>query len=44
MAELASNTIIKLTNGKCCRVVEELGRGGQGIVYKVDYEGSFYAC
>lgn len=43
MAELASNTIIKLTNGKCCRVVEELGRGGQGIVYKVDYEGTSFA-
>lgn len=43
MAELSPNTVIQLTNGKQCRVVEELGRGGQGIVYKVDYEGSTYA-
>ena len=43
MAELTSNTIISLTNGKSCRVIEELGRGGQGIVYKVDYDGAFYA-
>ena len=43
MAELSPNTVVQLTNGKQCRVVEELGRGGQGIVYKVDYEGSAYA-
>lgn len=43
MAELAPNTIIKLTNGKSCQVIEELGRGGQGIVYKVDYEGTHFA-
>ena len=39
MEELSPNTIIELTNGKQCRVIEELGRGGQGIVYKVEYEG-----
>ena len=43
MAELTSNTIIELTNGKSCRVIEELGRGGQGIVYKVEYEGDYFA-
>lgn len=43
MAELTSNTTISLTNGKSCRVIEELGRGGQGIVYKVDYDGAYYA-
>ena len=43
MAELTPNTIIELTNGKSCRVIEELGRGGQGIVYKVDYAGAPFA-
>lgn len=43
MAELAPNTIIELTNGKSCRVIEELGRGGQGIVYRVDYDGGIFA-
>lgn len=43
MAELAQNTIIELTNGKSCHVVHELGRGGQGIVYLVKYDGGQYA-
>ncbi|MCH5223737.1 MAG: serine/threonine protein kinase [Muribaculaceae bacterium] len=43
MAELAPGTIIQLTNGKSCRIIEELGRGGQGIVYKVDYDGKPHA-
>lgn len=43
MAELSQNTIIELTNGKSCRVVKELGRGGQGIVYLVDYDDDQYA-
>lgn len=43
MPELTINTVIELTNGKQCRVLEELGRGGQGIVYKVDYEGTPHA-
>lgn len=43
MAELSSNTIVHLTNGKSCRVINELGRGGQGIVYQVEYEGEQYA-
>lgn len=38
MAELIPGTVIKLANGKSCQVIEELGRGGQGIVYKVDYD------
>lgn len=43
MAELSPGTIIQLTNGKSCRIIEELGRGGQGIVYKVDYDGAPHA-
>ncbi len=43
MAELAQNTIIELTDGKTCQVVKELGRGGQGIVYLVNYNGGKYA-
>ena len=39
MAELEQGTIIKLLNGKTCTVDSELGRGGQGIVYLVDYCG-----
>lgn len=43
MAELLQNTIIELTDGKTCQVVKELGRGGQGIVYLVNYDGGQYA-
>ena len=43
MAELSENTTIELTNGKTCQVVKELGRGGQGIVYLVTYDGGQYA-
>ena len=41
--ELSEGTIIKLLNGKICTIEEELGRGGQGIVYLVDYCGGDYA-
>ena len=43
MAELLQNTIIKLTNGKTCQIIKELGRGGQGIVYLVNYDHGQYA-
>lgn len=43
MAELSQNTTIELTNGKTCQVVKELGRGGQGIVYLVNYDDGQYA-
>lgn len=43
MSELSVNTIVELTNGKQCRVKHELGRGGQGIVYLVDYDNNDYA-
>lgn len=43
MAELSTGTTIELTNGKNCQIVRELGRGGQGIVYLVNYDGGQYA-
>lgn len=43
MSELSVNTVVELTNGRTCRVKQELGRGGQGIVYLVDYDNYDYA-
>lgn len=43
MAELSVGTQVKLRNGTTCKVKKELGRGGQGIVYLVDYNGKDYA-
>lgn len=43
MSELSIGTTIRLKNGKTCKVKKELGRGGQGIVYVVDYGGKDYA-
>ena len=43
MDELQEGTVIKLTNGRTCTVDKELGRGGQGIVYLVDYCGGDFA-
>lgn len=43
MAELTIGTQVKLRNGASCKVKKELGRGGQGIVYLVDYNGKDYA-
>lgn len=43
MAELTIGTQVRLRNGASCRVKKELGRGGQGIVYLVDYNGKDYA-
>lgn len=43
MAELSVGTQVRLSNGSTCRVKKELGRGGQGIVYLVDYCGKDYA-
>lgn len=39
MSELKKGTIVHLTNGDTAKVEKELGRGGQGIVYLVDYNG-----
>ncbi len=41
--ELTAGTEIILLNGKTCTIDKELGRGGQGIVYLVDYFGGDYA-
>ena len=43
MSELIIGTTVRLTNGRTCKVKKELGRGGQGIVYAVDYGGKDYA-
>lgn len=43
MSELKVGTKVKLRNGTSCKVKKELGRGGQGIVYLVDYNGKDYA-
>lgn len=34
--ELKKGDFVNLTNGSQARIIEELGRGGQGIVYKVE--------
>lgn len=39
MAELQKGAIVHFTNGDTATVERELGRGGQGIVYAVDYRG-----
>lgn len=43
MAELKLNSTVALLNGKSCEIKKELGRGGQGIVYQVEYDGRPYA-
>ncbi len=43
MAELKPGTQVRLRNNTTCTVKKELGRGGQGIVYLVDYQGGEYA-
>ena len=39
MPELSTGTRITLSNGGYVTINKELGRGGQGIVYLVDYQG-----
>lgn len=43
MADLKIGSKVKLHNGATCQVKKELGRGGQGVVYLVDYAGKDYA-
>lgn len=40
---LSEGAIIVLNNGKTCTVKSEIGRGSQGIVYVVEYDGKEYA-
>ena len=39
MQELKNGDWVNLTNGSQAKIVEELGRGGQGIVYRVEIDG-----
>lgn len=39
MTELSKGTKVTLSNGGFVTIKKELGRGGQGIVYLVDYNG-----
>ena len=39
MIELKNGESVSLTNGSQAKVVKELGRGGQGIVYLVEVGG-----
>ncbi|MDD4747244.1 MAG: serine/threonine-protein kinase [Salinivirgaceae bacterium] len=43
MAELKHGTIVELAGGGQVKVDKELGRGGQGIVYLCEFQGSKYA-
>lgn len=43
MAELKTGTLIDLTTGGQVKVIKELGRGGQGIVYLCEFQGNKYA-
>ena len=43
MSDFKKGTKIKLTNGGNVTVKEKLGEGGQGAVYKVEYDGKAYA-
>lgn len=43
MAELKHGTLVDLDNGGQVKVLKELGRGGQGIVYLCEFSGNQYA-
>ena len=43
MIELKKGETITLTNGTIAKIINELGRGGQGIVYLVDVGGQHMA-
>ena len=39
MSELQKDQVIQTKGFKTVKVIEQLGEGGQGIVYRVDYGG-----
>ena len=39
MAELVKGTEIRTANNKMVKILDKLGEGGQGIVYRVEYDG-----
>jgi len=43
MAELKHGTLVDLESGGQVKVLKELGRGGQGIVYLCEFQGNQYA-
>ena len=43
MIDLKRNDRIQIRNGSKAEVIEKLGEGGQGSVYKVRYEKQTYA-
>ena len=43
MSELKVGTSIKIEYGGSAKILKEIGRGGQGIVYLVEYNGVNYA-
>ena len=43
MSDFKNGEKIKLTNGDIVTVKQKLGEGGQGSVFKVDYNGKDYA-
>lgn len=43
MAEFTRGTKVKLTNRDSVTIMSTIGEGGQGTVYKVDYNGKQYA-
>ncbi len=43
MSRLKKGDVVQTILGENIKVLEELGEGGQGVVYKVDYKGKKYA-
>ena len=43
MAELKSGSFIEFANGDKTKILKEIGRGGQGIVYLSEFQGRQYA-